>query len=521
MAQTQAESLRLLIEIGRLLSSRLDFGEILRSVLELASRLVDSQSASLLLLDEQTGELYFDVALGLGEEASRMRLKLGEGIAGCVARDRVSAIINEAVKDPRWSPQMDRLSGFTTRSILAAPLVIQDRLIGVIEAINKKGGDFSAEDLRVFEAFAAQASIAIDNARLFSSLKEEKFKLDTIFSEMTDAAVLTDDAGRILLANDAAKKLIGNGSRPDSLTELFKDMAVTPPLDRILKGAEAAHDFTAAREKPTRLILGGKAAGLSLERRRAGRDAGRRGWLWVFSDETEERQKEALKRTFLSLISHKLKTPLASVTGFSEILLEEFKEAPPPPLQLQAAQTIAAQGKKLSDLVDKLLRYTTLESHDSAVELSPVEIDPLVEEAVKSLLGWLADNKAAVTFKPSGGVVVFSDRDHLREVVKNLVENAVKFNAKAVRRVSIWIEADEARAALCVSDDGPGIPPEDQEKVFSMFHQVEASFTGQVEGMGLGLPYVKKIVEGQGGKVELSSKLGEGTTVRVTLPRRA
>src|SRR4051812_19836247 len=117
MAQTQ-EALETLLEVGRLLSSKLDLPELLQTVLELAARVVDAESASLLLVDEKTGELYFDVALGLSEAASKVRLRPGQGIAGSVAKTLKPEIINDAPKDPRWSPAMDDMTGFKTRSIL-------------------------------------------------------------------------------------------------------------------------------------------------------------------------------------------------------------------------------------------------------------------------------------------------------------------------------------------------------------------------------------------------------------------
>src|ERR1700758_5280938 len=167
MPSGDAQRLELLLEVARLLSSKLELSELLTTVLELSSRVVDAETASLLLLDEAAQELYFDVALGLGEGASKVRLKLGQGVAGSVAQNRKPETINDVRQDPRWSPQMDAQSGFVTRSILAVPILRKGRLIGVIEAINKRGGPFVEDDVAAFEAFASQAGVAIENARLF------------------------------------------------------------------------------------------------------------------------------------------------------------------------------------------------------------------------------------------------------------------------------------------------------------------------------------------------------------------
>lgn len=507
MAKSEAERLELLLEVGRLLSSKLELEELLTTVLQLASRVVDAETASLLLLDEKTQELYFDVALGLDAKASAVRLKVGQGIAGSVAANRKSEIINDVKADPRWSAAMDTASGFKTRSILAVPILLKGRLVGVVEAINKRGGPFTDEDRVTFEAFASQAGVAIDNARLFYTLRAERFKLATIFAQMTDGCVLTDETGVVLLANDAATKHLGELAHIEAG---LKDMAVTPSLPSLLSGVEPRQDFAAVRQEPTLLVLAGRVTWAPL--------GDRSGRLFVFREDTEGWRQERLKRSFLSLISHKLKTPLAAVTGFSEILLSEL-DGKADAMTMKAARTISEQGSKLAELVDKLLRYTTIESPDAKAARDAVPVDEAVADALKALKDRLTQRGARVDTVPSGAVVE-GDRAMIVELLKNLVENAVKFDAKERPPVAVRCEADGDWVALSVADAGPGIPPEDQDKVFSRFHQVERDFTGQQEGMGLGLAYVRKVAELHGGAVKLASKIGEGTTVTVTLPRR-
>ncbi|MFA6002801.1 MAG: ATP-binding protein [Elusimicrobiota bacterium] len=516
MAHNQAQNLELLIEVGRLLSSKLELEDLLVTVLKLAAEVVDAETASLLLLDEKSGELYFHTALGLGEETSRMRLPLGQGIAGCVAKNRSPEIINDVRCDPRWSPRMDKQSGFKTASILAVPMLFKGRLLGVIEAINKSTGAFHEDDLRTFEAFASQAAVAIDNATLFASLKGEQLKLSTVFTQITDGVIMTDAAGRILLTNDAARKFFSVGTELVDLSGALQGMTATPPLETLMAGTEDAYDLTLRRDQPQLLILAGKATRIAPGRTGSGNMAGR---LLILRDVTEEAQKLSLKRTFLSLISHKLKTPLAAVMGFSDIILDEFAAHAPDPMTLKAAQSIAAQSQKLAGLVDKLLRYTTLESPENNLDLAPCPLDEVVSEAISGFQDWLTANKAIVDFR-SSGLSVTGDRKFLGDVVKNLVENAVKFGDKPKKKVSVWIDAEGEEVRLHIQDNGPGIPPEEQDRIFSQFHQVESSFTGQVDGWGLGLPYVRKVAALHGGRVSLVSKLGQGTTVTVCLPRK-
>jgi len=509
MAATNAQTFELLLEVSRLLSSKLELSPLLTSVLELSTRVVNAESASLLLLDEKTKELYFDVALGLGPEAAKVRLPLGAGIAGSIAKNRAPEIINAVRKDPRWSPAMDAHTGFVTRSILAVPMLLKGRLVGVLEAINKIGGDFDDADLRAFEAFASQAAVAIENARLFTSLKDERFKLATVFAQMTDGAALTDAEGKVLLANEAAGKLLGGGIT--HLADGLTGMAVTPSIADLLAGEKDVLDFAAVRKEPTLLVLEGRVTRAQLG------DAGD-GRLFVFRDRTEGFRQEKLKRTFLSLISHKLRTPLAAVTGFADILVDDLTPESDP-IMAKAIRTIRSQGAKVSELVDKLLSYTTIESPDTQLNIEAFKLDEAVKDAVASMMEKAAEREAKFDAAATG-IIIMGDRRMVIEAIKNLLDNAIKFNLKKGPTTVVRAEAQGDWAALTVADSGPGVPPEDVEKVFSRFHQVEKDFTGQQEGMGLGLAFVRKVAELHGGTAKLRSKLGSGTTVTIVLPRK-
>ncbi|MBI5881663.1 MAG: GAF domain-containing protein [Elusimicrobia bacterium] len=504
---------QLLLETSSLIASKLDLGELFKTILELASKVVGSERTSLFLLDEKTQCLYFDVALGLGPEVSSLRFPVGQGIAGTVAQDRKPAIINDVKSDTRWSSKADAATGFVTRSILAVPMIHQGKLLGVLEAINKLEGAFDDLDVTVLDSLAAQAAVALQNARLFAAVREERAMLDAMFSQMTDGAILSDAKGSILISNEAARKLLSLDEGRDTLAGALSGMALKPSLAEVLAGATGT--IEAERQKPTQLILAGLSTPIALSAP-GGYGAALTGQFWVFRNVTEDRRKESLKRTFLSLMSHKLKTPLASITGYAELLTSD----PPQglsPMDLKALDAILRQGRKLSSLVNKLLNFTTLEDEGFAFKAGPLSVADAAADAVSALQEWLHENGASVRVE-AGSLQVVADRYLLTEVLKNLVENAVKFDTKKTKEVVVAARAENGAVHIAVQDTGPGIPPEDQEHVFSQFHQIEESFTGQMEGAGLGLAYVKKVVERLAGKVRLESALGLGTTVTVTLP---
>jgi len=162
-----------LIELSALINSSLDIGEIKKRAIDAAGKLVDSEAGSLLFIDEETGELYFDVATGeRGQRVTTIRLKKGQGIAGWVAEHNEPVIINDVQNDPRFFKGADGKSGFITRNMICLPVRTREKLIGVLQALNKKDSDFNKDDLELLTALSNQVAVAIENARLYEELRE-------------------------------------------------------------------------------------------------------------------------------------------------------------------------------------------------------------------------------------------------------------------------------------------------------------------------------------------------------------
>jgi GAF domain-containing protein len=161
-----------LVEVAGLLSSTLKLEQLLVLITEAAAELLEAETSSLLLLDDETGELVVDIATGeIGREVVQKRVPPGVGIAGWVVEKGEATVVNSPRDDPRFYGDIDAKSGFETRSILAVPMRTKERVIGVLEVINKDGG-FEDEDVKLTTALAGQAATAIDNARLYSRLAD-------------------------------------------------------------------------------------------------------------------------------------------------------------------------------------------------------------------------------------------------------------------------------------------------------------------------------------------------------------
>ncbi|OGS12258.1 MAG: hypothetical protein A2234_08545 [Elusimicrobia bacterium RIFOXYA2_FULL_58_8] len=521
MIMQSQESLEMLVMVSRLLSSKLDISELLTTIMRLASRVVGAERASLYLLDEKAQELYFDVALGLPEDVQKMRFKLGEGVAGTCAKEGRSTIINDVASDPRHSKKADAKSGFITRSLLTCPMIIKGRAIGVVQAINKADGDFSETDKNNFEAFASQAAIAIENSRLFTSVKEEKRKMEIVFKRVREGAILTDVDGEIIILNDSAKTYLEHDKYNfTNVKAAFPDFTMTPGLDAAMSCEEVAFNFELYREKPKRFYLSGTVIKLFAEDKDGNSKV--EGRLWILSDVTAQRLEERMARNFLSLISHKFKTPLASINGYSQILSEEAQSKGLPEIIKKSSETIGLQGRKLNALVESLLDFVTVDSLEpSSLEKMEFDAAQFLSEVAEGIRGMRKDAGAFTikTAPAAGPVMLKADRKLLSSALTSLIDNAIKFNAGREKLVILSAQARDGGVLISVGDNGPGIPGEEIENIFQKFYQVEESFTGQVEGWGLGLSLVRKIASLHGGRVIVKSQLQKGSAFTMILPR--
>ncbi len=363
--------------------------------------------------------------------------------------------------------------------------------------------------------------MAVANALAFAAIKEEKEKWTTLFSETHEGMALTDPEGRFLLLNETARRLFGFGdssaspveSAPKTIQEALSRFQGTP-IDELFRADGRSANFEFSRKEPQLLILAGT-------RDRLGPQAASAGFLWVFRDATSEKREEVLARSVLSLISHKVRTPLMASMGYLDILLAELTGLKGP--QRQILQSLVNQQQKLNAMVDKLLFFASVYNPEMLVlDKKPSEVQALVEQACKAAEDYAAEKKARVSFDAAAlraAPPFLGDLYRLKEAVRNLIENAIKFNPKEDRRVDIHAAEEDGGVRISVVDNGPGIPEEEHPRLFRKFYQVDGDFTGQVDGMGLGLAYVKNVVEAHGGRVGVKSSVGRGCEFFLVLPK--
>ena len=361
----------------------------------------------------------------------------------------------------------------------------------------------------------AFADMAASISRMIGKLKEEKELFSASFTQMSDGlAILAPDFTPVKF-NLAAEKLLALPASGSIVEHILGRFECEPPITRIgdFSGGAPAFELTRkASEQAGALFLVMTATPV---RDREGEVV---NVVLAVRDVTEMKAEEMSKKDFLSTISHKLRTPIAvlqsSVFLIKDGILGALNEK-----QQKHAATMADQTAKLATLIEELIGFVTLEEEALSRAKEKVDLREMVESISSECGSRMPGKHPKITFEASPGAESLEfNRDYLRLVLCELIQNAVKFNAGESPEVSIRSSRYDGGFLLAVSDNGMGIPPELHGKIFEKFFQAERYFTGNVEGVGLGLSFVKKIVDFADGTIEVRSEPGKGSTFTIRLP---
>jgi signal transduction histidine kinase len=335
----------------------------------------------------------------------------------------------------------------------------------------------------------------------FEDLRREKAESAALVDAMLEGVIATDPRGRVVTANPAAHRLLGYGSE--------EPLPVLPELFR----AKAARDVVAT------VLRGGSVEGREVERDGrvlllSGRPLPEGGAVLVLHDLTEIRRLEAVRRDFVANVSHELKTPLTSISGYAETLLTD---PPEPDVARRFLEVIHANGRRMQRLVDDLLDLSRIESGRWQPTPVAVDVTSVAREVWSALGDRAARSGVELVVETEPGVELVADADAVRQVLGNLFENALRYTP-AGGRITCRAMHERGGVALTVADTGGGIAGEHLPRVFERFYRADPSRSRAEGGTGLGLSIVKHLVEAHGGRVSVQSVLGEGATFRCWFP---
>ena len=572
--QQRAHQLSTLNELTRQLTSTLELEPLLQYILENAVNILNCEAGSLFLVDEQTEDLIFKVTVGPPSSADLIgqRVPAGSGIVGRAAKQRAPVVENQAQTSPSHFVATDHQTGFTSKSLLAVPLLFKDRVIGVIEVINRTDGlPFIEDDQTLLSAFAGQAAVAIENARLYTltdqelaARVEELSVMQRIDRELNASLEIgramritlewamrqsKADAGLIGMLADENLRVMAEQGYGD-LGEHLKDGLLTldkPAMENAVKMAQPQQ--VSLQDDAEEGILTGAHTQIVIPIRR---EADVIGVLFLesvsdtqqdiaflnrLSDHAaiaisnaqlyqEVQQANDAKSEFVSFVAHELKNPMTSIKGYTE-LLSGGAVGPINEMQTNFLHTIHSNVERMSTLVSDLNDNSKIEAGRLRLDYKAVEAPDLIEEATRSTTRQIEDKKQEINMQvPSSLPLIWADRTRVSQVLVNLISNANKYTPEGGKIIigaevsdNQWDPEGAAKVVhIWVKDDGIGISSEDQQKIFSKFFRSDDQKAREAPGTGLGLNITKSLVEMQGGKIWFESEYRKGTTFHFTVP---
>lgn len=492
--------LSLLPEIGQDLSARLDVDELASILLERVVAKLGATNGHLYIF-QPDGNVFHKthrkIDLTQWSEESALGWIVTEGIEARVVAERRGILIMDTLLEQHWLKTP--LEG--ARSALSVPFLGRHKVLGVITISHDQAHYFNEDQLNLVQAIASQAAIAIENAQLYGIIQQEQKRLEAVLHAVGDAIMLMDEYGRLQLVNPA-------GSR------LFTDVntRLGSPLPRG-KGYDSLVDMISQTKEDSGFSDGevawpdGRTFSVMVTPVENG------GHVSVLHDVSHFKELERVKDEFIATASHDLKNPITSVMGFSELM---SRVGPLNEQQTEFLDRIRQAAGQMNDLVLGLLELARLDA-GIPINREPLSLVDLLT-GVSQEFQLKASNKAqTLELLPLQQGLVLGDPLRLRQVLRNLVGNAIKYTPDQ-GQITVGAEQMNHHMQIFVQDTGLGIPAQDLPHIFDRFYRVHADDRADIEGNGLGLAIVKAIVEQHGGKITVESEHGKGTCFRFTIP---
>jgi two-component system sensor histidine kinase KdpD len=421
-----------------------------------------------------------------------------------------------------WVWQRGRPAGRGTDTLPAAswlfePLHTARGVVGVLGVrLPNEAGELGVAQRDLYEALARQAAVAVERTRIDVVL-EEKSKTEQIMEASEDGLIVLDPAGTVVAVNEVACAILGL-ERPEVLAAIFDDLASSHP--HYLRLREAVREFRAQPQRERErleitLFLRGRDHHYVLRptpwRTREGQPA---GLILALQDVTYIRDQERRREHLVATLSHELGTPLTSLRMALELLRRDTVDDPK---ERRATLDAAFEDVvRLEDVARRFLDLARARAMTIALERAPVDVRDLVDRVTRIFLVQAREKGIALEADPVPAVTIAGDQTKLTWALSNLVANALRYTPRD-GRVHIDAQAADGTVSLSVSDTGPGIPPEQRERIFERFTQSAES--GELGAAGLGLAIVRDIVQAHGGRIHLESTVGRGTRFTLELPR--
>ena len=509
-----------LLEIARALTQELDLDKLLGRILRISVEMLDGQAGIIALRN--------DPSLRRGEAGWRMAVSQGVPVAFLRVAESYLARFPMDEDPQRFElPEINRLfnemAHMASLGVLTGfglPMVARQRVVGIILIFRAVGGSFSADDYTLLDSFANQAAVAVQNAQLYTTSNRERARVTALLDSLADGVLILSADNRIERCNPAMARLLGV-DQETVIFERHEDIVrwARPPQGLTLEKAEAdgwpltphAHLYVEGELiRPSGMPVPVGVTYTPL----ISPEGSLINIISTVRDITKFRQADEIKSTFISIVSHELKTPVALIKGYVSTLRRDDVEWDTDIVQDSLA-IIEEEADRLSNMIENLLDASRLQAGAMALKRSDLFLPDLARRIAERMQIQTQQHTICTDF-PEHFPVVLADENRIQQVLTNLVGNAIKYSQDGEIRISGEARADTV--IVCVGDHGPGIAPEDIPHVFDRFYRAP-DMARHTKGTGLGLYLSRAIVEAHSGMIWVDTAPGQGTRIYFSLPR--
>lgn len=504
-----------LYRIGMVLASERDLHTLVQAVTDAATEVTGAQYGSFfynVVADADESYLLYTLSGVSSEAFARFPMPRNTVIFGPTFAGEGIVRLADVTQDPRYgqsAPYFGMPEGhLPVRSYLAVPVISRSgEVIGGLFFGHATPGIFTERAERIVAGIAAQAAVAIDNARLLQETQDAEVRFRTLFTRVPDAILVADSAGHYLDANPAATILLGY-SHEELMHLSVEDVVIAETswtqeeYARFVETGAWRDELDVRRKDGVAVPVEAQATAVALPTGTF--------YLSVLRDISARRRSEREQQDFIAMVAHDLKNPLTSLKGHAQLMRRRgtFSE--------RSLTTIVSQADRLERLIDDLRDVTRIDVGQIPLERTNVDICALLHERATAAEA-LTQTHTIHVETPEIPVIGWWDADRLAQVLDNLITNAMKYSPEG-GDIEVRVAVTREDVCVSVSDRGIGIAPEAQERLFERFYRAEGGIAADKKGLGLGLYISKALVEAHGGRMSAEPRDGGGSIFSFTLP---
>jgi NtrC-family two-component system sensor histidine kinase KinB len=515
-SERRARVMTALANSATAMSSTLRLETVLDNILKEIQTALQVEAVTLSLIDSDEGNLVYKAAIhdtiDLRSSLVGRKIRIGQGFAGWVAECGEGEIIADTKDDPRFSQTNQLFPKISPYAIVAAPIFIPGKILGVLEAMNPLAGHFQADALQVLSGIGSLAGSSIRNAQLYEDLEITHSRYHDLFENSIDPIIITDLQGNVIETNNRTLETSQYSEKELkelSISEIHEIdwEGVGEDFSKLPDVASYSYESNLKTKNSEDIPIHVNVHQIQI--------ANECRLQWILRDISERKKLDQLREDLTSMIFHDLRSPLSNVISSLDVIQASLPGAKDQ--DIQDLFDIANRSTvRIQRLTKSLLDINKLESGRAITNLEEVKPDELIHYAKQALITQSDAKKQTVSLTiPADLPLIHADRDMLERVLINLFQNAIKFTPSK-GHIDFGVAVDGNSIRFWVQDSGPGVDPEYIDRIFDKYTRIHPD--ERIKGLGLGLAFCRLAVEGHKGRIWVENLPEGGAKFTFTIP---